>query len=102
MQQLPDVGPSAIGRKATRLTDPAGKRDDDPIPLGPKTTTATLFQREPDLQRHLVVVHLALRDIAADLADLEPAETPQRACCLGDGVVDRLGDALLGRPDDLN
>src|ERR1700733_16031448 len=61
-----------------------------------------LVQAESQLQRHLIVRHLAVFDVSAHLFHLEPADISQRQGGLFDGTVDRLADALLGRADDLD
>src|SRR5690349_20620387 len=57
---------------------------------------------EAELERHLVVVHVALvSEVAAQLGDLEPVEVAQRLARSGQGDVDRLLDRLRRRSDDL-
>src|SRR5277367_2546943 len=61
-----------------------------------------VFQSEPGFDRYLVVLDLAVLDMAADLDDLEPAEVSHRKGSLRDRAIDGLGDALLGTADELD
>src|SRR5579883_656516 len=60
------------------------------------------LQPEAGFDRHLVLRHLAVLDIAAHLNDLEPAEMAQRERGLGDGAVDRLAHAFVRRTDQFD
>src|SRR5579872_1722481 len=61
-----------------------------------------LFEGEADFQRDLIAIDLAVIDVAADLHDFEPSKMPQCLRRLGNGVVDSLGDALVGSADNLD
>jgi len=61
-----------------------------------------VLQAEAQLHGHLIVLHLAVLDVAADLFDLEPADIPEREGGLLDRPIDGFADALLGRADDLD
>src|SRR5260221_9529634 len=68
----------------------------------PTSSPADVFQREAGLQRHLIVLHLAVLDVAARLGDLEPAQMPQGARGAGDGALHGILDARLRRADELD
>src|SRR3982750_1578673 len=57
---------------------------------GCRFASAGVFHREADLDAHLIVLDLAVLDVAARLQDLEPAQMPDSAVgtrnCRADGV----------------
>jgi hypothetical protein len=70
-----------------------------PMPI---RALAASFQREPDLQRDLIPVHLSTIYVTPNLPHLEPAKVPQRARCLGYRVLNRFRDALLRSSDNVH
>jgi len=64
-----------------------------PPPDGP--IGSAFFERETDLQGHLVVVHVPIFDIPACPDDLEPAEMSEGLRGAGDGALDCILDASL-------
>ena len=68
----------------------------------PIRALAASSQREPDLQRDLIPVHLSTIYVTPNLPHLEPAKVPQRARCLGYRVLNRFRDALLRSSDNVH
>src|SRR5271166_531466 len=61
-----------------------------------------VVEREPDFESDLIMRNLAVFDMAARLHHFEPANLPQRARRTADGVLNRVLDALLRGPCDLD
>ena len=51
-------------------------------------------ERETNLERHLILDNRSVRQVTADLHDLEPLHIAECRRSSGDGVLDRVGDTL--------
>lgn len=66
------------------------------------TKWAVLFRlvAQAELHLHLIMLDLAVGDVAADAHDLDPFDIAQRFRCRGDAVLNRLVDAFSRAADD--
>ena len=60
------------------------------------------FERETDLQRHLVMADLAILDMPTRLDHLEPPQVLKRLCRAADGYLDCVFDRFFRRPDQFD
>ncbi len=69
---------------------------------GGRAWRSAVLEAEADLHSHLEVTDLAVLDMTANLASLEPLDVLQLAAGFGDTVLDRLIDAVARGADDFN
>ena len=73
-----------------------------PVKSRTKSPILLIFQPEAGLHRHLILRHLSVRDMTADLGDLKPAQMTDRFPGFGNCTIDRFCNAFLGGSDEFD